>query len=142
MALGEIVLAASALRTTSGTTNGTTFHVGGLTQRVMLVLDVTALGVNAGDKLNVYVDVSPDGSKWMNACHFGELLGNAGAGKTEFAILDPSNPGTSTVLTTADAAVSTVRPGVFGTHMRARWAITDAGGATQTFTFSVKAYIQ
>ena len=139
MALGEIVLAASAARTVGA--NGTTTLVGGLVKRVEIVLDVTASATAAGDTLDVYVDVSPDGSKWLNAVHFGQQAGNAAA-KTEFAILDPTNPGTATIVSTSDAAASAVRPGAWGKYIRARWALVDGGGGDTSHTFSVKAYVQ
>jgi hypothetical protein len=137
----EYTLAASAARTTAGTTNGTSTFVGGFVKRAIVVLDITAVGTGAGDKLDVMIDVSPDGSKWLNAAHFAQMLGT-GAAKTEFAILDPTNPGTATIVSTTDAAVSTVRPGAWGKWMRARWTIVDAGGGVQTFTFSAKVYTQ
>jgi len=132
-------LAASAARTTDGT--GTATLIGGYVKRVLLVLDVTASATAADDVLNVFVDVSPDGSKWLNACHFVTQAGN-GAAKTEFAVLDPTNPGTATVVATSDAASGVVRPGAFGKYMRARWTLVDAGGGDTSHTFRVRAYCQ
>lgn len=132
-------LAASAARTASA--SGTSTLVGGYVKRCLLVLDVTASATAAGDTLDVYVDVSPDGSKWLNAVHFATQAGD-GAAKTEFAVLDPTNPGTATVVATSDAASGVVRPGAFGKYMRARWALVDAGGGDTSHTFSVVAYCQ
>lgn len=135
----EFVLAASAARTAGA--NGTAVLIGGFARRVEIVLDVTASTHEAGDTLDVYVDVSPDGSKWLNAVHFAQQAGN-GAAKTEYAVLDASNPGTSTILATSDAAAGAVRPAAFGKYIRARWAIADSGDADSSHTFSVKAYCQ
>lgn len=135
----EYVLAASAARTSGA--SGTATLVGGFTKRVLVVLDVTASAAVAGDTGDFYVDVSPDGSKWLNAVHFAQQAGN-GAAKTEFAILDPTNPGTSSILATSDAASGAVRPGAWGKYIRARWAIVDAGAHGQSHTFSIKAYVQ
>lgn len=138
----EYVLAASAARTTTVGTNGTSTLVGGYHKRALVVLNVTASATNAADTLDVYVDVSPDGTLWLPAVHYGQQAGN-GAAKTEFAILDPTNPGTATILATSDPAVSTVRPGAWGKYIRTRWVIVDGGGAGDpSHTFSVTAYVQ
>ncbi len=135
----EYVLAASAARTTGA--NGTATLIGGFRKRVEIVLDVTASAAVAGDTLDVYVDVSPDGTKWINAAHFAQQAGN-GAAKTEVAWLDPSDPGTDTVAVTSDCAAGKQRAYVWGKYIRARWAIVDAGAHGQSHTFSVTAYCQ
>lgn len=135
----ENTLAASAARTVGAT--GASVLLTGYWKRLLCVLDVTASGTAAGDTLDVYVDVSPDGSKWIPAVHFAQQAGN-GAAKTEYAVLDPSNPGADTVVATSDPAAGKVRAGVFGKYVRARWAVVDAGGHAQSHTFSVKAYVQ
>lgn len=136
----EYTLAASAARTASA--SEAAVHVGGLWRRAELVFDVTASATDAGDTLDVYVDISPDsGTTWVNAVHFAQQAGN-GAAKTEIAILDPSNPGVATINVTADAAAGAVRPSVIGRTFRARSVLVDGGGANTSHTFSVKAYIQ
>jgi hypothetical protein len=131
----------TAATTTAGT-NSTAAVIGGYWRRAIIVLDHTASGVDAADTLDVYVDVSIDGSKWVNAVHFAQKAGNAAA-STEFAILDPSNPGTATVVATSDNAVSTVRPSAFGMQMRERHVIVNgAGGNAPSHTYSVKAFVQ
>ena len=138
----EYVLAASAARGPTAGTNGTSTLIGGYVKRVQIVLDVTAATTNANDLCDVYIDVSQDASKWLPAVHFVQQLGNGGA-KTEIANLDPSNPGTATVLVTSDPAAGAVRPGVWGKYIRTRWVIVDGGGAGDPlFTFSVKATTQ
>ena len=89
----------------------------------------------------MYIDVSPDGAKWLPAVHFGQQAGNDSA-KTEFAILDSANPGTATFLATSDPAASAVRPAAWGKYIRARWALVDGGGGDTSHTFSVKASVQ
>lgn len=136
---GEIVtLAASAARTTDG--NGDWVFVGGERQRYVVVCDITASATDAGDTLDVYIDFSFDGTTSIgNAVHYTQQAGN-GAARTEFAVLDPSNPGTSVINVTADAAAAAVRPALFGPYMRARWEIADSGDANSSHTFSVQAY--
>lgn len=137
--LGELItLAASAARTASG--NGTPVTGLGWRNRFIVLLDITASQTDAGDTLDVYVDVSLDGTTWLNAIHFTQQPGN-GSARKEFAVLDPSNPGTSVVNVTADAAAGAVRPAMFGPQMRARWAIVDAGTpGNSSHTFSVTAF--
>jgi hypothetical protein len=132
-----ITLAASAARTTGA--NGTAVQIRGERRRFVIVNAITASATAAGDTLDVYVDFSLDGTTWYNAVHFTQQAGN-GAARTEYAVLDPANPGTSVIDVTADAAAGDVRPALFGPTMRARWAIVDAGGHAQSHTFSVLAY--
>ncbi len=136
-----IELAASAARTASG--NGSTVFIGGYWKRLEVVLDVTAAAHEVGDTLDVYVDISPDGgTTWINAVHFTQVLGNGGA-KKFVAVLDPTNPGTDVIDLSADCAAGKVRPAVWGTAIRERRVIADAGGdADQSFTYSVKAIKQ
>jgi hypothetical protein len=136
--LGELItLAASAARTSSA--NGTAVTGLGWRNRYIILFDLTVADTDAGDTLDVYVDVSLDGSTWLNAVHFTQIIGTDAASK-RFAVLDPSAPGTAEILVTADAAAGAVRPSMFGPQMRARWAIVDAGTDDASFTFSVAAY--
>ncbi len=132
-----LTLAALAARTAGANGSGVPTKGHG---RFLLLCNITASLTDAGDTLNVYVDVlGPDGSTWLNAVHFTEQAGN-GAARKEFAVLDPANPGTAVINVTADAAAAAVRPALFGSQMRARWAIVDSGNADQSHTFSVLAY--
>jgi hypothetical protein len=133
----SIVLAASAARTANG--NGTGVFVGGERKRFIVVNAITASATAAGDTADIYVDFSLDGTTWYNAVHFTQQAGN-GAARTEYAVLDPSDPGTSTIDVTTDAASGVVRPSLFGPYIRARWVLVDGGGADTSHTFSVIAY--
>ena len=137
---GEVVLAASAARVTTAGTNGTAQPIGVYWRRVTVVLDVTASATAAADTASVYVDLSPDGTKWLNAGRFATQAGD-GTAKTEFMVLGQENPGTATFAVTSDCAAGVVRPAVCGKYIRARWVIVDAGGADTSHTFSVKAYV-
>lgn len=105
----------------------------------IILLDVTNCDTDATDTLDVYVDVLISGTKWINAVHFTQRIGTDGA-VTEYATLNPGYTETFVIVATADAAVATVRPGVFGSQMRARWTIVDGGGAAASFTFAVAGY--
>ena len=132
----RVTLAASAERTTGASGTGTSALA--LCRRVQVLLDITASASQAGDTLDVYVDVlAPDGATWVNAVHFTQQAGN-GAARKEIATLDPANPGTSVVNVTSDANAAAVRPALWGSQMRARWAIANGGG-THAFTFAVTA---
>ena len=131
----------TAATTTAGT-NSTAVSIGGYWKRAVIQLSETASGVDAADTLDVYVDLSLDGASWIPAIHFTQKAGNAAA-STEIAILDPSNPGTDTVVVTSDPAAAKVRPAAFGLQMRERHVIVNgAGGNAPSHTYSVKAYIQ
>ncbi len=132
-----ITLAASAARTANGSATGV--FVGGERRRFVVVNAITASATAAADTLDVFVDFSLDGTTYYNAIHFTQQAGD-GAARTEFAVLDPANPGTAVVDITADAAAAAVRPALFGPYVRARWEAVDGGGADTSHTFSVIAY--
>lgn len=135
-----LTLAASAARTANG--NGTAVTGLGGYRRFMALLSVTASATDAGDTLDVYVDVSPDGgTTWINAIHFAQQAGN-GAAKKEIAALEPTTPGTDVVAVTSDAAAGKVRPGVSGDQMRARWVVVDSGDHNTSHVFSVVLFAQ
>lgn len=132
-----ITLFASAARTVSA--NGTAVTGLGFHNRYIVLFDLTVADTDAGDTLDVYVDVSLDGTTWLNAVHFTQIVGTDAASK-RYAVLDPAAPGTSEILVTSDAAAAAVRPSMFGPQMRGRCAIVDAGADDASFTFSVVAY--
>lgn len=136
---GEVVtLAASAARTADG--SGDWIYIGGERSTFLLHLDITASATDAADTLDVFIDISLDGvNSAGNAVHFTQQAGNGSAAK-EIAVLAAANPGTATVVVTADAAAAAVRPGLFGPYYRARWEIADSGDANSSHTFAVTAY--
>lgn len=137
---GEVVtLAPSAARTAGG--NGVAVDLCGERRRIIVVNAITASAADAGDTLDVYVDWSIDNVTWYNAIHFTQQAGN-GAARTEFAMLDPANPGAAVVNVTTDAAAGVVRPALIGRYIRARWAIVDSGDGDQSHTFSVVCYAE
>ena len=137
-----VSLFASAARVTAiANSAGTAVANVGNAKRVIILLDVTAMGGAAGDTLDVYVDVSLGGTKWLNAVHFTQLAGNAAA-MSAYAILDPSAPGTTPIVTTSDCGSGVTRPGAFGTDIRGRYTLVDAGAHGQSATFSLTALLQ
>lgn len=137
----EYVLAASASCTTTAGVSGSAVQLPAFWRRLAVVLDVTTSGVDVGDTLDVYVDLSFDKVKWFNAVRFVTQAGT-GTAKTEIVILDPSNPGSDIFDITSDLASGKSRPSVFGKWIRSRYVIVNgAGGGVPEHTFSVKAYV-
>lgn len=140
---GELLTLLTSAARTDTTANNTGSAITGLTwrNRYIIVLNCTSAATEAGDTLDVYIDVTIDGTTWLNAVHFTQILGNGGA-KKEYAVLDPSAPGTSTIAATSDAASGVVRPSMFGAQMRVRWTIVDVATlGNQSFTFGVTAFV-
>lgn len=136
-----ITLFSSATRTGAVSNSaGTTFNIDAA-ERMLVLLALTASAGAAGDVLDVYVDVSLDGTTWLNAIHFTQLAGNAAA-MSAYAILDPTTPGTAPIVTTSDAGSGVVRPSAFGRYIRGRYTLVDAGAHGQSMTFSLKAVVQ
>jgi hypothetical protein len=126
----KVPLFASATRVTAvANSAGTSFNVE-RTSRALILLDLTATAGVAGDTLDVFVDVSLDGTKWLNAAHFTQLAGNAAA-MSAYVILDPTTPGTAPIVTTSDAASGVVRPSAWGRFIRGRYTLVDAGAHGQ-----------
>jgi len=140
-------LAPLAARTAAGTSeydSGTNYiHLGQITHAIA-VLDIVSSASDAGDVLDVYIDVSLDeGDTWLNAIHFTQQAGNGAAAK-EYALLALDAAGadpTAVIAVTSDAASGKVRPTLLGPQMRARWTITDSGDGDQSHTFRVFAYV-
>jgi len=134
----KLTLLTAAARTASET--GTATAIPPSATRLMVMLDITASATDAGDTLDVYIDISPDGgTTWINAGHFTQQAGN-GAAAREVLTIDGQAPGASVVTVTADAAAAAVRAGVWGSHVRARAAIADVSGDDASHTFSVVAF--
>jgi len=140
---GETVtLFASAVRAvaTAGT-NGTAVFLGGERRRFLWLLSLTDAGDAGGDTLDVYVDYSLDNLTYYNGVHFTQILGNGANTLAFFTVCDPTAGLVADVDVTADAAVNTTRPALFGPYVRGRYVLVDGGG-THTFTFSLTGYAE
>lgn len=124
------ILLASAARTADGT--GDAAVLDGF-EVLLFQLDVTAAANAAGDKLNVYVQTTIDGTNWIDALHFTEILGNGGA-KRFIAKLSASLA--MTEFETGTALGAAASRNLIGSRWRIRWAVTSADAPS--FTFSVK----
>lgn len=110
---------------------------------IQVVLKVTDANSVVDDKLDVYVDISPDrGTTWIPVIRFTQIDGdNALASPwVEVAELLPkwAAPATATVDASGALAEAAVRPYLLGTSLRARADITDGAG-DHTFSFEVTA---
>lgn len=132
-----VTLLASAARTASG--NGSAVRLLEGMERVRavaFVLDVTAAATDAGDTLDVAVQVKLDGSNWLPVVSFAQVLGNGGAKRyVEKVVAGAAESGFE--YSAALAAGSTRN--LLGLETRVAWAIVDSGDADQSFTFSVSA---
>lgn len=115
---------------------GTAIDIEGLHDMVY-VCEFTNKATAVNDTCDVYVDYLI-GTKWINAVHFTQALGNGTDAATEYAISDSTAPGTAIIVATTDAVSTAVRPALFGSQVRARWTVVN--GTTATFTFSVHGY--
>jgi len=110
-------------------------------RRACFLLDVTATAGHAGDTLDVFVDVlGPDGATWLNAVHFTQIAGNSAAIQ-HYAILDSTNTAATTFNVSTDCAAGVTKPYLFGSRLRARWTMVDAG-TVGSVTWSLKALIE
>lgn len=111
--------------------------------QIVFILDLTAAATDAGDTLDVYVDVSFDNSTWVNAVHFTQILGNGGA-KRELAKLNVGelNDPDAVLNIASDASAGVTRNVGVAPFYRYRSEITDASTDNASFTYSLLGYAQ
>ena len=110
-------------------------------KRMVFLLDVTAAAGVAGDTLDVFVDVlAPDGVTWLNAVHFTQVAGDSAAIQ-HYAVLDASATAATTFNVTADCAAGVTKPYLWGSAIRGRYTLVDAGAHGQSVTFSLSALV-
>lgn len=102
----------------------------------VFVLDVTDADTGAGDKLDVYIQTYIAGlhAAAHDIAHFTQVLGNGSDNLTYVTKITAAVAQAEYEVGSALGAAS-VRH-LLGHRYRARWVITDAGGAVQSFTFS------
>ncbi len=105
------------------------------------MLQVTAAATEAGDTLDVFIDLSLDLQVWFNGIHFTQLLGNGGA-KTFVAEITHPTAAVNPIDVTSDASV-TVSRNLWAPHVRIGWNNGDANANTNAiFSFGVFVYLQ
>lgn len=133
-----VTFKASGAQTDS--TTGDAVTVNGSYTDATFILDVTALATETADKLDVFIDVSPDGGQtWLNAVHFTQQDGDGSAAKlvakmSKGALLNDPD---ADLAVTSDAAESVVRNLFVGNTWRYRSTITDATTDNASFTYSL-----
>jgi hypothetical protein len=135
-------LLASATRVTAVANSGAAGVDCARAKRIACLLDVTAMAGAVGDTLDVFIDMlAPDGTTWLNAGHFAQVAGNAAAVK-HYLVLDSASVAATSFNVTADCAAGVTKPYLFGSQIRARHTLVDAGAHGQSATFSVSAFLQ
>lgn len=142
-AFEKIELLASAARTDVAEAYGSEIEWGDV-EKALVLLNITASATEAGDTLDVYLDVSWDGgTTWLNAVHFTQQAGNGAAAK-ELAVLDlgyTTDPD-AVLAVTADAAAGVVRQQLLGPLVRVRYTIVEVTTDNSSHTFDVQAYVK
>ncbi len=134
-----ITLFAAAARSTAAVNEaGTAVYIGGERDRFVFILNVTAATDAAADTLDVFIDWSLDNTTWFNGAHFTQVLGNGGA-VAYYTVFDARTGTTADVAVSADQAVSTTVPTLFGPYVRGRYTLV-ADGVAHSFTFSLLGY--
>ncbi len=131
-----VTLLASAAKTATGTSTGV--PIPGMGNAVVFTLDVTAVATDAGDTLDVAIQTKVDGTNWVDACAFTQILGNGIAVRLTMKVLADAAEGI--YVSGASLAADAVRH-VIGDEWRVSWAIVDSGDANQSFTFSATAMV-
>lgn len=107
----------------------------------VFMCQLTAAATEAGDTLDVFIDLSLDLVTWFNGIHFTQMLGNGGA-KTFVAQLTHPTAAVADINVTSDAAANAVR-NLWAPHVRVGWNNTDANANTNAiFSFGVFVYTQ
>ncbi len=125
-------LAASATVTAAG--SGDEVRLPSSMQGLVATLDVTVAATAAGDILNAKVQTKVDGTNWLDIMHFPQVLGDGGAKRYVLKAVAAAAEGS---FSTASALASATVRDLLGDTYRAVWSATDAGGAAQSFTFSL-----
>jgi hypothetical protein len=140
----EVELYSLAIRTNETVVSPSAiWEIGDSWEWMQVVVRITNCDTDAGDKLDVFIDLSMDGTRWVNVGAITQQDGD-GAANVECMVFTPglADNVDATVVVTADCAETVLRPGFAGAFLRARAVITESGTDDETFTFGVKAYIQ
>lgn len=138
-----ITLLGSTNLTAAASVTGDAVDLGGNYKHLAVLLSLTTMagGGGAGDTLDVYIDVSPDGgTTWINAIHFTQITGAQAAQKQLAKLTEQGVQATAPVVVTADAASGVVRDvGFFNTIRERHVAVEGAGDINMTFNIKAHA---
>jgi hypothetical protein len=127
----NVILQASQTVVADGT--GTAIGDFGEFSVAMFQIDVTAAAAGSGDRLDVYVQTTIDGSLWFDVAHNTQHTGLSGVKRYLSKI--SANLAEAEFQAAGTLAGGAVR-NILGNQYRVRWVVTDGGGPS--FTFSVK----
>ena len=108
----------------------------------VFMLTVTPLaGAEAGDTLDIYVDLSLDGNTYFNAVHFTQVIGTGGVIKFVAQLTHPS-AAVADINVTSDAAANAVR-NLWAPHVRVGHVVVDVtSNSTAKFIYTLDVYLQ
>lgn len=139
-----ITLLSAAARTASANTGASDGweYIGGERGKIVIILDITASATDAGDTLDVYIDLSLTGTQVDGiAVRFTQQAGNGSANRQMAILNDAVSFGTSVIPVSSAPGSGAVRPGMIGApYIRARAVLADSGDGNTSHTFSVTAY--
>jgi hypothetical protein len=132
-------------KSTTETTYGSGNYIADLSragpiQAIAFQLNMTAALKDAGDLLDVYVQMSFDGgTTYVDVVHFTQILGNTSGAKVYTAKIEQA--GALTEFETGSALSAAAHRDAIGTMMRAKWEITNDSDNTvdTSFTFELNA---
>lgn len=132
-------------KSTTETTYGTGSYIidlsrAGPIQSIAFMLNMTAALKDAGDLLDVYVQMSLDGgTTYVDVVRFTQVLGNTSGAKVYFAKIEQASA--LAEFETGTALSAAAHRDLIGTMMRAKWNITNDSDDTvdTSFTFSLDA---
>ena len=119
------------------------WEIGDAWDWMQVVLRTTNHDTDSGDKLDTMVDLSVDGVDWVNVGKFTQCDGDDGPWVELFTLVPGAADNVdASVVVTADAAETVIRPGFAGAFLRARAVITESGTDDESFTFALHAFIK
>lgn len=143
-----ITLLASAARVGATVSNVDTAYgsavrianIGKPIHALIVQLDLTAAAADAGDKLDVAIQTTVDGTNWTDVIAFTQALGNGGA-KRFIAKIDTTLA--QAIIENATALTAGNVRNLIGESLRVKYAITNDADATvdSSFTFAVHAVL-
>jgi len=135
-------LVSSVARTSSGNSGILNLANPQFIKAALFELDVSLAANVAGDKLNVFIQHSVDGTNFDDFVHFTEVLGDGGANRYLATwVRDVSPESEMKPLTDGSLSAGSVLQGPVGDIWRVKWVITDGGAHGQSFTFLVGAVL-
>lgn len=122
---------------------GVIYEIGDSWEWMFAVLRVTNHDTDAGDHLDVGIDLSVDGEMWLNVCDFTQCDGDDTAWVEHATFAPGLADNIDAILAVTAACGETVtRPGIAGAFLRARNTVTASGTDDETFTFALKIYVK